>query len=54
MRFEREEKLRTVWDTFTQQNPGERRALNDSAKTIWDMIDELKAKGLYLAERRED
>jgi hypothetical protein len=54
MGFERREKLKTVWDTFSQQNPGQRNVLKDSPRNIWDMIDELTAKGLYLAERRED
>lgn len=46
--------VKTVWDNFTQDAPGQRRALTDAKPTIWDMIDQLKEKGLYLAERRED
>ena len=52
--FRQEKKLRTVWDNFTLQSPGERNVLKDSSKTIWDMVEELKAKGLYFAEHRED
>lgn len=52
--FTLEPKLKTVWDTFTLQSPGERRVLKDAEKTIWNMIDEFKTKGHYLAERRVD
>jgi hypothetical protein len=50
----RVDRVRTVRDNFTRDAPGQRRALTEAKPTIWDMIDELKAKGLYLAERRED
>jgi hypothetical protein len=48
------QKLKTVWDNFTPDSPGQRAALADVTPTIWDMIEQLKQKGLYFAERRED
>ena len=52
--FQKEAKIKTVWDTFTKDTPGKRNVLTGAKKTIWQMIDELKKEGLYLAERRED
>ncbi len=48
------ESVKTVWDNFTQDSPGQRNALTEATPTIWDMIEQLKQQGLYLAERRED
>ena len=48
------ERVKTVWENFTQDSPGRRSVLPDAKPTIWDMIEELKEKGLYLAERRKD
>ena len=51
----RVDRLKTVWENFTPESPGRRKVLTgDSGTTIWDMIGELKQRGLYLAERRED
>jgi hypothetical protein len=52
--FQQVERLKTVWDNFSQHAPGRRRALPDAKPTIREMIGELKQKGLYLAETRED
>jgi hypothetical protein len=52
--FQKEENLKTIWQTFTRNSPGKRNVLVHAEKTIWQMIDELKKEGLYLAERRED
>lgn len=46
--------LTTVWDNFTDDSPGKRFALTDLDKTIYEIVEELKAEGLYFAERRED
>ncbi len=46
--------LKTVWDNFTAEAPGERRVITVAGKTIHDAVDELKKEGLYFAERRED
>lgn len=48
------ERVKTVWDNFTQGSPGKRNALTEATPTIWEMIEKLKQQGLYLAERRED
>ncbi len=52
--FHKEDSLKTVWQTFTRNSPGNRHVLVHAEKTIWQMIEELKKEGLYLAERRED
>jgi len=48
------ERVKSVWDNFTQDSPGKRSALTDASPTIWEMIEQLKQQGLYLAERREN
>lgn len=48
------DRVRTVWENFTRNTLGQLRALDDAKPNIWSMIDELKEKGLYLAERREE
>jgi hypothetical protein len=45
--------LKTVWDTFTEDSPGERNALREKP-TAWDMVEELRGQGLYRAEVGED
>jgi hypothetical protein len=45
---------KTVWQTFSQEAPGKRQVLSNVEPTIWQMVERLKEKGLYLAERRED
>ena len=46
--------LRTVWQNFTRETPGQRHVLKDEKPTIYEMIEELKGEGLYFAERRPD
>lgn len=46
--------LRTVWQNFTQQRPGSRRALTDERPSVNDLLAALRPRGLYLAERRPD
>jgi len=52
--FREVEKLKTVWDNFTKDSPGRRNVLTNAKPTIWDVIEDLKKGGLYLAELRED
>ncbi len=52
--YPRREPLRTVWDTFTSQSPGETRTIEVEGKTVFDLVEELKAQGFYLAERRAE
>jgi hypothetical protein len=44
--------LKTVWDSFSQNSPGHLKTLSEKP-SIWDMLDELKGIGFYLAETRE-
>jgi hypothetical protein len=48
------EKKDTVWQNISRESPGSRRVLIDSKPTIWEVVEVLKPKGLYFAERRED
>jgi len=48
------ETLKTVFDTFTRQTPGMTEIVTIHGKTIYDLIEPLKQKGFYFAERRED
>lgn len=46
--------LLTAPETFTGDAPGESSAVTVDGKTIYDLPEILKNKGIYLAERRED
>ena len=46
--------LKTAWDYFTSDTPGNSCLYTYKDKTIYDLIDYLKQYGLYFAERRED
>lgn len=49
------EALKTAYDTFSQKNPGVSKIYEDSKKrNIYTVVEQLKRKGLYMAERRED
>ncbi len=48
------EALITAWDTFSPSTPGDSFALRVGGRSIFDLAEELKAKGLYFAERREE
>jgi len=50
--FKQEPRVKTVWDNMSQGSPGTRQAIAGLEKTIWQVIEELKGRGLYLAERR--
>lgn len=52
--FERLEDIRTVWDNFSESTPGSRNIIKHNGIDIYDMIELLTQRGLYLAERRED
>ena len=54
MGFTKVEHLKTVWDNFTQDSPGQRRPLTDTDPTVSVMLEQLKQKGLSFVERRED
>ena len=50
---EREE-LTTAWDTFSPSTPGECVAIRVGGRSVFDLAEELKPKGLYFAQRREE
>ena len=50
---EREE-LTTAWDTFSHSTPGECVAIRVGGRSVFDLAEELKPKGLYFAQRREE
>lgn len=47
------EELVTAWDTFTQDAPGESARVDTDGKSIYDIPDLLKDRGIYFAQRRE-
>lgn len=46
--------LKTAWDYFTSDTPGESFLYECQGKTVYDLVEHLKQYGLYFAERRED
>ena len=53
MGIPQEEQIKTVWNNFTQDKPGEASVITVSGKSIYDVLEELIPQGLYFAERRE-
>lgn len=52
-RIPKEKKIKTVWENFSFLKPGETRSVTIAGKTVCDLREELKARGMYFAERRE-
>lgn len=50
--YPRREPLQTVFDTFSPQSPGSTQVITVNGKTIYELIEILKRKGFYFAERR--
>ena len=46
--------LKTAWDYFTHDKPGESFLYEYEGKNVYDMVEYLKRYGLYFAERREN
>ena len=46
--------LKTAWDFFTDDTPGESFLYEHKGKNIYDLVEHLKQYGLYFAERREE
>ncbi len=46
--------LKTAWDYFTPDEPGDSFTYEYKGKNVYDMVEYLKRYGLYFAERRED
>ena len=47
------ENLKTAWDHFTSNTPGDSFSYSYQGKNIYDLVNHLKQYGLYFAERRE-
>lgn len=45
--------IKTAWDFFTSDAPGESFLYEHNGKNIYDLVEHLKQYGLYFAERRE-
>lgn len=50
----KENEIKTVWDNFSKDTPGEAIRIEIDGRNIYSLIDELKEKGLYWAETREE
>lgn len=48
----RAEKIVTAWDTFTRDTPGQSERYDYKGKSVYDLPEELKDWGIYLAETR--
>ncbi len=46
--------IKTAWDFFTDDTPGESFLYEHEGKNIYDLVEHLKQYGLYFAERREE
>lgn len=46
--------MKTAWDYFTSETPGESFLYKYKDKTVYDLVDALKPYGLYFAERRDN
>lgn len=46
--------LKTAWDYFTADTPGDSFLYTHRGKNIYDLVEHLKQYGLYFAERREE
>lgn len=52
--IEKVEGLKTAWDYFTSDTPGDSFLYVYNGKNIYDLVEHLKQYGLYFAERREE
>ena len=48
----RRESLKTAWDTFSQNSPGDSKTIEIDGLTCFDLVDKLESFGLYFAEVR--
>lgn len=46
--------LKTAWDYFTADTPGDSFAYSHNGKNIYDLVNHLKQYGLYFYKRCED
>lgn len=52
--IEKVENLITAWDTFTKDTPGQSERCDCNGKSVYDLPEELKEWGIYLAETRTE
>ena len=45
--------FKSAWDYFTEDNPGISKTYEKEEQTVYDIIEILKEKGLYLGERKK-
>lgn len=50
LELERRQPLKTLWDCFTQDNPGEVCLVTVDDETVFDMMENLREAGLYQAK----
>lgn len=50
----RDNNLLTAWDTFSEKTPGISEMIKINGKSVYDIPEELKDWGIYLAETRTD
>jgi hypothetical protein len=48
-----ENEIKTVWNNFSEDAPGEAQSLELDGKTVYDVVEKLTKQGMYFAERRE-
>ena len=52
--IEKADHLLTAWDTFTNDTPGQSERYDYKGKSVYDLPEELKEWGIYLAETRTE
>ncbi len=52
--IEKTNHLITAWDTFTRETPGQSRRYDYNGMSVFDLPEELKEWGIYLAETRAE
>lgn len=52
--IEKVENLITAWDTFSDDTPGQAERYDYNGKTVYDLPEELKDWGMYLADTRAE
>lgn len=52
--IEKVESLITAWDTFSDETPGQAERCDYEGKSVYDLPEELKDWGMYLADTRAE
>ena len=48
------ENYKSMWDNFSDETPGSSSAVEINGESVYDIIENLKAEGMYLAETRAE